>query len=562
MLWFRNLKITRKLAVGLSVLMLVLLLFALFTFLQNRNVEAVARESAKAYETTVKLREVQVELLDMSSLVRGVLVTGNDYLVGIYNSTSQAFDKDIEILISLYEGDPEGQAIARDLKKTVTELRNNVYGKQLVMMMDPNQQAQARDMEIKGESWPFIEKVLVNVGKATERQAELLKEKRAATQAAYRQNNLVALVSTLAAVVLSVITAVLLSRSIGKPITTITGTMLALADRKMDVEIPHTRRGDEIGDMGRAVQVFRDNMVRADELAAEQQRVQAAQLEAGKRLETLTNDFDGRVGEVLSRVEGANETMSGSANEMQSIATDTQEKSVVVVSSANEASTNVQTVAAATEELLASIQEISAQASKSSQVANEASDVAGETQSTVRELEVSANRIGEVVALITDIAEQTNLLALNATIEAARAGDAGKGFAVVANEVKNLATQTAKATDEISTQVTGIQATTGQSVKAMERVSDIIREITEIASGIAAAVEEQSAATREIAENVNQASVGTNQVTEAMSDISQACDATGGAADKVRSAVEELTEQASTLNREVRSFLEAVKKVE
>ncbi|RED51301.1 methyl-accepting chemotaxis protein [Aestuariispira insulae] len=558
--WFRNLKITRKLAVGLGILLLVLLLFSLFTFLQNRHVEAVAKESAKAYETTVKLREVQVELLDMSSLVRGVLVTGNDYLIGIYDNVSMAFDRDIEILIQLYEGDPEGQAIARDLKKTVTDLRNNVYSKQLEMMLDPARQAQAREMEIKGESWPFIEKVLNNVGKATERQAELLAQKRSATQAAYRQNDLVALISTIAAVALSIVTAILLSRSIGRPIMTITGTMRALADRTMDVEIPHTKRRDEIGDMGRAVQVFRDNMVRADELAAEQQRAQAAQLEAGRRLENLTNDFDGRVGEVLSRVEAANDIMSGSASEMQAIASDTQEKSVIVVSSANEASSNVETVAAATEELLASIQEISAQASKSSNVAHEASDVAKETRNTVRALEVSANRIGEVVALITDIAEQTNLLALNATIEAARAGDAGKGFAVVANEVKNLATQTAKATDEISSQVTGIQSTTGHSVKAIERVADIISEITEIASGIAAAVEEQSAATREIAENVNQASVGTGQVTEAMNDISQACDATGGAAQKVRSAVDDLTEQAGSLNREVRSFLEAVKK--
>ena len=393
------------------------------------------------------------------------------------------------------------------------------------------------------------------VGKASERQKELLATKEAATQEAYRQNNLIVIAATLLAVALSVLVAYGLGRAIGRPITSITQTMLALSNKQMEMDIPHTKRKDEIGDMGRAVQVFRDNMVAADEMAAQQQKEQAARLEAGKRLQDLTSNFDGKVGAVLGEVETANQAMSSSADDMQSIASNTQERSTIVVSAANEASTNVQTVAAATEELLASIQEISSQAAKSSSVAQEASDVAHDTQDTVRELAVSANRIGEVVALITDIAEQTNLLALNATIEAARAGDAGKGFAVVANEVKSLATQTAKATDEISSQVAGIQGTTSKSVKAMERVSDIIREITEIAGGIAAAVEEQSAATREIAENVNQASVGTGQVTEAMGDISQACDQTGDAADKVRQALTQLTQQADQLNGEVRNFL-------
>lgn len=560
MQWFANMKITRKLAVGLSAIVLVLVLFSAFSYVQSQRVEGVVRDATHAYETTVKLREVQMQMLDMSSLVRGVLVTGNDYLMGIYDKTSQAFDKDIQILIDLYDGDAEGQKIARDLKTTVDAMRSNVYDKQIEWMRDPATHDRARQMEIEGESWPFIEKVLNTVDAASKRQRELLTERQQALSDAYAQQNIITAISTLLALALAAGVAISLSRAIAKPIVTITGTMRELADRQMDVDIPHTKRTDEIGDMGRAVQVFRDNMIRADELAAEQQRQQQVQLDNAKRLEDLTGRFDANVSAVLGEVEGANRNMSERANEMSGIAKETQEKSTVVVAAANEASTNVQTVAAATEELLASIKEISSQASRSSEVAHEASRVAGDTEGTVTELAGAADRIGEVVSLITDIAEQTNLLALNATIEAARAGDAGKGFAVVANEVKSLASQTAKATEEISGQIGAIQTTTNASVSAIKQISKIISEITEVAGGIAAAVEQQAAATQEISHNVSQASAGTAQVTESMHDVNAACDRNGEAAKSLLDSIQSLTEQAGRLNSEVRTFLTDVKK--
>lgn len=560
MQWFSDLKIKFKLGLGFSSVLAILLIFAVLTYFENKTVETAARDAAHAYETTVKLRAVQMELLDMSSLTRGIVITANDYLMGIFDKTSTAFDLDIEDLITLYEDDPEGQAIALELKSTIVGLRDNVLVKQITLMKDPASHEVAVKMEVEGEGWPFLEKVLKTVDQATVRQREILDAKNAAMNEAFQRQTLLIAISAGLAVILSVIVMLIIARGIDNPIGRMTRAMLELADRNLEITIPHTKRKDEIGDMGRAVGVFRDNMIRNDEMVAEQEVQQKRQLENADHLKRLTGEFENSVANVLSAVDDAGGQMSNSADEMSGIATMTQEKSTIVVSAANEASVNVETVAAATEELLASIQEISSQASKSADVASNATTIATDTQVTVGELAKSADRIGEVVSLITEIAEQTNLLALNATIEAARAGDAGKGFAVVANEVKGLAAQTARATEEISSQIGGIQTTTDKAVKAMESISSIIQEITQTVGGIAAAVEEQTAATQEISQNVAQASVGTSQVTESMGDVNEACNRTGETAEQVKGAVVELTRKTQSLNEEVRVFLAEVQK--
>ncbi|MCZ4280147.1 methyl-accepting chemotaxis protein [Kiloniella laminariae] len=559
--WFHNLKIVQKLSVGLSVILAIILAFSALIYVENRAVEKAAKQAAHAYETTVELRSVQVHLLNMTSLTRGIMVTADDYLVGIFKNTTEAFDKDIEKLIALFQDDPEGKALAQELKTTIVSLRDNVYEKQIALMADPATHEQAREMERKGEGWPFLEKVLKAVDEATERQRGILDEKTLAMDAAFSRQSLIIAISTGLAILASLALLLFLAKSIGGPIKLITSTMLRLAGRDMEVEIPHVTQKDEIGEMGRAVEVFRDNMVQADKMAVEQETQRARQIANAKRLEELTSGFDKNVASVLEAVESASQIMSNSATEMSDISNNTLSKSATVVSAANEASGNVQTVAAATEELLASIQEISNQATRSSEVASNASSIANDTQGTVQELVASAGRIGEVVKLITDIAEQTNLLALNATIEAARAGDAGKGFAVVANEVKGLASQTAKATDEISSQIGAVQAITEKAVTAMENISRIISEIEQTVGSIAAAVEEQTAATQEISRNVSQASTGTTQVTESMMEVNDACEQTGNKANTVIDAVSELTKQAGGLNNEVRVFLSEVRKI-
>jgi methyl-accepting chemotaxis protein len=278
-----------------------------------------------------------------------------------------------------------------------------------------------------------------------------------------------------------------------------------------------------------------------------------------QNIENLTQTFGEKVGHMVGLVSSAATQLQATAESMTGTAERTMRQAANVTSAAEEASVNVQTVASASEELASSISEISRQVAQSAKIAGKAADDAKHTDSVVRALAEGARSIGEVVGLISNIAGQTNLLALNATIEAARAGDAGKGFAVVASEVKSLATQTAKATDQIGQQIAQIQAATNEAVIAIQGISSTIAEVNEIAAAIAAAVEEQGAATQEIARNIQQASAGTQDVTSNIAGVNQGASTTGAAAGEVLTAAGELSRQAEHLNGEVGRFIAEVK---
>ncbi|WP_240035584.1 HAMP domain-containing methyl-accepting chemotaxis protein [Hwanghaeella grinnelliae] len=351
----------------------------------------------------------------------------------------------------------------------------------------------------------------------------------------------------------------LIGNGIGKPIRLITTAMTSLAKGDKSVEIPGQNNGDEIGDMAAAVQVFKENMIKAEQLSIREAEQLKQREERAILLDKLTTEFDSDVSELLTAMANAATELEATAQSMTGIATNTSERATSVSAAAEEASANVQTVATASEELSTSIQEISRQVSQSSEVASRAVAEADRTNTQVQGLANSANRIGEVVSLITDIAAQTNLLALNATIEAARAGDAGKGFAVVANEVKSLATQTGKATEEIGQQITEIQQETNNAVRAIQSISSTINEISSISTAIASAVEEQGAATSEIARNVEQASSGTQEVTTNISDVADSSVETGAAARQVTSVSKDLSHKAGSLSSQVERFLSNVR---
>ncbi len=367
-------------------------------------------------------------------------------------------------------------------------------------------------------------------------------------------------IAAVTGVLLGIILAGLITVSISTLIKRITRTMSQLAGGDLTVVIEGAERRDQIGDMARAVGIFKDNASRIAQVESEKERL-AEQTERDRKagLTDLASQLEETVKNIADSVKQSAQRMHDGAMTMNGAAERTKTRSSAVAAASEQASVNVQTVAAAAEQLSASIREIGRQAQSSATVAGRAASQASKTTATMEDLSQAADRIGEVIKLINDIAAQTNLLALNATIEAARAGDAGRGFAVVASEVKSLAAQTARATDEIAAQIASIQGETREAATAIKGIEAVITEINQIASSTAAAVEQQSAATTEIARNVQQAAVGTDEVSSNIAGVLEAAAETDGHARTALENSNQLSGQADRLWQAVLGFVEGVR---
>ena len=348
--------------------------------------------------------------------------------------------------------------------------------------------------------------------------------------------------------------------TISMPVRRMAGVMKTVAQGDTAVDVPHVGERSEIGEMAAAVEVFRENLIRTRRLEAETAEARlAAEEQRRTGMRQMADGFEAAVGGIIAMVSSSSTELQATAQAMTATATETASQSTTVAAAADQAASNVKTVAAAAEELGSSVQEIGRQVDGSAELARTAVSEADRTGELVRQLSAAVARIGDVVGLISSIASQTNLLALNATIEAARAGEAGRGFAVVAAEVKELAGQTARATQDISTQIASIQDTTGNAVAAIGAITGRIQEISGVATSIAAAVEQQGAATQEIVRNVAQAALGTGEVTGNIAGVADAAEQTGAAATQVLGAASELSRQSEHLAAEVARFLGTVR---
>lgn len=420
---------------------------------------------------------------------------------------------------------------------------------------------------------------------------EILKEVEAFTAAAVNTATAHELAALWSAVILGLVTLVvgggvayLVTQRIVSSVNDLTQATQSLADGDLQTDVPDFPDNTEVGKMSASVEVFRQNLIEAEQLREEQEKIKAAESERRRKdreekaaeearkaeelrqqqqeaeeraahLSKICSDFETSVHEILASLAAGATELEQTAGTMNENAAMTQEQAGLGASASTQASANVQTVASAAEELSASIAEIARQVTDSSAIANSGAGDAEAANQKVRTLAESANSIGEVIDLISDIANQTNLLSLNATIEAARAGDAGKGFAVVASEVKNLAGQTERATEDIRTQIEAIQSRTEDAVQAIETITDVIGKINETSGSIASAVEEQGAATQDIAQSVEEAALGTTQVSSSIEEVSQAATQTGAAASQVLSTSNELAQRSNQLQKHVEDFL-------
>ncbi|BBE74031.1 methyl-accepting chemotaxis protein [Oharaeibacter diazotrophicus] len=511
------------------------------------------------YKVMTAADRILQSMVDQESGLRGYLVTANEGNLEPLKNGERALKAALDDATDLTSDNAQQQDRLRRLGQAIDDWQTGVSHRAIDLMKSAATQEQARDIERAGlgkTSFDTIRSVLAEFKGAEESLLATRAAEMESSQAIIRYSVLASVAATIA---IGLFAGYFLNRMIALPIRDGIGVMQKLQAGEYAVEIAGTARGDEIGAMGKALLNFRDSLRAAEEARRAQETAKAAEEALVRRRAELAERFVGRMEKLADGFAKSSTEVADAARNLSATAEETSRQAQAVAGAAEEASTNVQTVAAGAEELSASIREISKQVSQSAEVASAAAREAEASTQNVQALAHSAQQIGEVVELISNIAAQTNLLALNATIEAARAGEAGRGFAVVAAEVKELANQTAKATEEIGRKIGEIQTATGTTVDSISRIVRTIGSIQQSASAIAGAVEEQGAATEEIASNTQRAATGTTDVTGNIAGVGTAAEMTGTASTQLMGLSGKLSDQSRVLQQEVADFVEGLR---
>lgn len=556
-----NLSVSKKGAIAFVGLALISAVSGILAFQSVRQGAEAVISFTQANEFVQDVEGLRTDMLDQVLAARSFLLTGDQSKVEHSNALTAIIMENLELLQARGAAlDPIFATHIDAINGAWWAWLGNHAHVQFRHMRSPETVDLARAMESTGQGDAMLE---VMYGAFDELETDAASRNASALgvkETALSRAMLVSVVGGLLITLLAGLFGFLNHLFISNPLNKLAVTTGALADGKLDDEIQLSDRRDEIGKLGNALGVFRENLIRTKALEEQTEEERAEALLTRKRdLEGIAADFEASIITVTEAMIADLDTLNGSAGDMSSIANNASERARIVAEASEHATNNVNTVASATEELTASIAEINQQVHGVSKAATDAAGGVDRSNRSVERLQGVVSQIGDVTKLITDIAEQTNLLALNATIEAARAGEAGKGFAVVATEVKALAEQTSKATEEIDTQISEMKLAADDSISATASVAEMVKDIEERTSAMAAATEEQNAATTEIARNIAEAAESTQSVTGSMGEVSDATTSTGQMSGQMRGAIEELHGRSSQMRETMADFLAKVR---
>ncbi|ARJ64437.1 hypothetical protein WV31_01370 [Magnetospirillum sp. ME-1] len=559
--WIQDLRLLYKIALPVGILLLAMAVISAASLISIDDLNDVAHQatdvSAKRLEMS---QEIESEINNAAVNEKNAILESTDDGIKLYvdsyrHSIGEAI-KAADTLIALSDT-PERRAINQSLKEKLLDYDRTIQ-QVLTHAIAHDNDAAFTLSATEGRAKRQALRAQLDARVAANR-ADMERAEQTMTEEASHATLTLSMVMTIGVSISLSFLWWIVSTNVVGPFSRITHAMESLAKGNLDTAVEGVRRRDEVGTLARSLQVFKDNAIERKRLE-EREKAETAIREARQnRIAEATRRFDGIVVGLINRIKTAAEHLNGSANTLSANAEQTQMQSSTVAAATDEATANVETVSAAGSQLTASIHEISRQVQQSAAITRTASEEAQDANRKISGLAEAAQKIGDVVSLINDIASQTNLLALNATIESARAGEAGKGFAVVANEVKHLAGQTARATDEIAQQIAAVQEETQAAVVSIGSISSTIQQINQLTTTIAGAVEEQGAATGEIARNVEEASKGTREVATNIAGVAHAARETGQMAQSVFKAANDLLSESQSLEREVETFLTEVR---